>query len=158
MEGVEVTSDAELDPAAIEIGSFFPQPPEVVWRALTDPRLLELWLMRSVGFSATVGTHFILVVPTEPSAEIACEVLAVRAGEQLTFSWVDLRAERPARWVMDWTIKPQGKGTRLLLSQTGFDIEDKRQKMARNALERGWRRTVMRRLGDVLEVEASESS
>lgn len=151
-----MTSDAELDPAAIEIGSFFPQPPAVVWRALTEPGLLELWLMRSIGFSATVGTHFILVVPSQSSAEIACEVLAVRAGEQLTFSWVDLRAERPARWVLDWTIREQGRGTRLLLTQTGFDIENKREKMARNALERGWRRTAMGRLADVLETEASE--
>lgn len=50
---------SELDPAAIEIGSFFAQPPGVAWRALTEPGLLELWLMRSVGFSPTVGTHFI---------------------------------------------------------------------------------------------------
>ncbi|MFD4439440.1 SRPBCC domain-containing protein [Nocardia sp. NPDC058519] len=152
-----MTSDSELDPAAIEIGSFFAQPPGVVWRALTEPGLLELWLMRSIGFSATVGSHFILVVPSEPSAEIACEVLVVRDEEQLTFSWVDLRAERPARWVLDWTIQAQGRGTRLLLTQTGFDIGNKRQKMARNALERGWRRTAMGRLRDVLEAEASES-
>lgn len=75
----------------------------------------------------------------------------------MTFSWVDLRAERPARWMLDWTIRAQGRGTRLLLTQTGFDIENKRQKMARNALERGWRRTGMGRLRDVLEAEASES-
>ncbi|WP_280440849.1 SRPBCC domain-containing protein [Nocardia brasiliensis] len=52
--------------------------------------------------------------------------------------------------MVDWTIRPQGRGTRLVLTQTGFDIENRRQKMARNALERGWR-TTLTRLGAVLD-------
>ncbi|WP_405162917.1 SRPBCC domain-containing protein [Nocardia sp. NBC_01499] len=143
-------SDSELDPAAVEIGSFFPQSPDTVWRALTEPELIERWLMGSVGFAASVGTHFIFVVPTQPTAEIACEVLTARPPEQLTYTWVDLRAERPARWVVDWTIQPQGHGTRLLLTQSGFDIDNRRQKMARNALERGWK-AVLPRFGEVLD-------
>ncbi|NNH71557.1 SRPBCC domain-containing protein [Nocardia uniformis] len=143
-------SDHELNPAAVEIGRFFPQPPDAVWRALTEPELIERWLMRSNGFAATVGTHFIFVVPTEPTGEIACEVLVVQPGEQLTHTWVDLRAKYPARWVVDWTIKPQGRGTRLLLTQTGFDIENRRQKMARNYMERGWKTTLLK-LREVLE-------
>jgi uncharacterized protein YndB with AHSA1/START domain len=30
---------------AIRTDSFFPHPPEKVWRALTDPELLASWLM-----------------------------------------------------------------------------------------------------------------
>lgn len=144
-----MTSDAELDPAAVEIGRFFPQRPGLVWRALTEPDLIAQWLMRSTGFAPSVGTHFIFAIPTDPPGEIACEVLAARPSEQLTISWVDLRAEFPARWVLDWTVHPEGRGTRLLLTQTGFDIENRRQKMARNAMERGWR-TTLARLGEVL--------
>lgn len=143
-------ADSELDPAAVEVGGFFPHSPDVVWRALTEPDLLERWLMRSIGFAASVGTHFTFAVPTQPPAEIACEVLAARPGEQLTLSWVDLRAEHPTRWIVDWMIQPQGTGTRLLLTQTGFDIEDRRQKMARNALERGWK-VALSRLREVLD-------
>ncbi|WP_194814127.1 SRPBCC domain-containing protein [Nocardia sp. XZ_19_385] len=140
-----MVSDSELNPAAVEIGSFFPQAPAVVWRALTEPDLMERWLMQSVGFAATTGTHFIFILPTtQPSSEIACEVLTARLGEQLTHTWFDLRADHPARWVLDWTIQPQGRGTRLLLTQTGFDINDRRQKMARNAMERGWKSTLLR--------------
>ncbi|MFC9996706.1 SRPBCC domain-containing protein [Nocardia sp. NPDC127526] len=151
-----MTSDAELDPAAVEIGSFFPQAPRKVWQALTNPPLVERWLMRSVGFTPTVGTHFIFAVPTQPTGpaqpigEIACEVLAARPAEQLTLAWVDLRARYPARWIVDWTLEPQGRGTRLLLTQTGFDIEDRRQKMARNAMERAWK-SALTRLREVLE-------
>ncbi|MEU8898236.1 SRPBCC domain-containing protein [Nocardia sp. NPDC048505] len=128
----------------MEVGSFFPQTPETVWRVLTDPDLLERWLMRSVGFAATTGTHFIFVLPTKPPGEIACEVLTARPNQQLTYTWFDLRAQPPARWVVDWTIQPQGRGTRFLLTQTGFDIDNRRQKMARNAMERGWRSTLLR--------------
>ncbi|WP_067825142.1 SRPBCC family protein [Nocardia inohanensis] len=142
--------DAELNPAAVEIGGFFPQPPEALWHALIEPHLVERWLLlRSSGFAAAVGTRFIFVVPGRPPGEIACEVLAARAGERLTISWVDLRAEQPARWVVDWLLQPEGRGTRLLLTQTGFDIEDRRQKMARNAMERGWK-TTLSRLREVL--------
>ncbi|MFB8277106.1 SRPBCC family protein [Nocardia colli] len=158
--GVAMMPDSELDPAAVEVGSFFPQSPEAVWRALTDPDLLERWLLRPTGFVASVGTHFVFTVPPQlpsaarrratPLGEIACEVLTARPGEQLTYTSVDLRADRPARWVVDWSIRPDGRGTRLLVTQTGFDISDRRQKMARNALERGWK-TGLSRLREVLD-------
>lgn len=147
-----MTSEAELDPAAVELDTYLSHPPPTVWRALTDPELVELWLMRSIGLSPVVGATFVFVVPSEPTAEIACEILTVRPVEQLTHTWVDLRADTPARWVLDWSIHPHGRGTRLLLTQTGFDITDHRQRMARNALERGWSRTVLPRLADILDL------
>lgn len=145
-----MTSDAGLDPAAVEIGTFLPRSPEQVWRALTEPALLERWLMPSVGFAATPGTHFLFTLPASSPGEIACEVLTVRAPEQLTLAWVDVRAPNPARWPLDLTVRPQGRGSRLLLTQTGFDIADRRQKMARNAMERGWR-SGLSRLAELLD-------
>ncbi|WP_067564380.1 SRPBCC family protein [Nocardia acidivorans] len=142
--------DAALNPAAVEIGRFFARPPEVVWEALTRPEVMERWFARTVGFEAEVGTRFILVFPTEPPSEVAAEVLVARPGEQLTYSWIYMRPESKVRWVVDWTVQPQGRGTRLLLTQTGFDIEDKRGKMARNAMERGWR-NLMPKLAAVIE-------
>ncbi|MFI6040479.1 SRPBCC domain-containing protein [Nocardia sp. NPDC051321] len=143
-------ADAQLNPAAIELGSFFPQPPDTVWRALTQPDLLERWLLRPTGFAASVGTRFRFAVPAPSIDEIACEVLAARPYQQLTYSWLLPQAEHPARWIVDWTLLPQGRGTRLLLTQTGFDIEDRRQKMLRNAMERHWKRSVLPRLGEVI--------
>ena len=149
--GIAVTTDPELDPSSVEIGRFYPHAPEQVWQALTDPSLVEQWLMPSTGMlGAEVGTHFVFTVPTQPSGEIACEVVARRFGEQLTLSWVDLRATRPARWLVDWTVHPQGRGTRLLLRHSGFDVDDRRQKMARNGMERLWRR-VLAQLGELLD-------
>ncbi|WP_405134635.1 SRPBCC domain-containing protein [Nocardia sp. NBC_01388] len=143
-------ADAKLNPVAVELGSFFPQPPETVWRALTEPDLLERWLLRPTGFAARAGTRFRFTTPDSSIDEIACEVLAARPGDQLTYSWTYSRAEYPARWIVDWTMRPQGRGTRLLLTQTGFDITDRRQKMARNAMERSWKRLILPRLGEVI--------
>ncbi|MQY22009.1 SRPBCC family protein [Nocardia macrotermitis] len=146
-----MTIEPELDPARVEIGRFYPQSPEIVWRALTEPALLERWLMPSTGFDPAVGTHFLLSMPDSSTAEIACEVLATTPGEAMTWSWMDLRAPQPARWIVDWEVHAQGHGTRLLLTQTGFDIADKRQKMARNAIERGWRQVLATTLAEVLD-------
>ncbi|MFI5777312.1 SRPBCC domain-containing protein [Nocardia sp. NPDC051570] len=142
-------SDAGLDPAAVEVGAFLSRPTAAVWHALTDPDLLARWLMRPTGFTTSVGTHFIFSAPAQSPCAIVCEILAARPDEQLTYSWTYPGADPPIRWIVDWTMQPQGRGTRLLLTQTGFDIEDRRQKMMRNAMERGWR-NVLPRLRDVL--------
>ncbi|MFC9894175.1 SRPBCC domain-containing protein [Nocardia sp. NPDC127579] len=141
-----VIADPRLDPAAVELGAFFAQPAAVVWDALTRPDLLERWLLRPTGFATSVGTRFRFTVPTTPDDTIDCEVLAVGPRERLTYSW----RYRHAHWTVDWRLRPQGRGTRLLLTQTGFDIGDRREKMARNAAERGWKRNVLPRLGEVI--------
>ncbi|MBH0776472.1 SRPBCC family protein [Nocardia bovistercoris] len=143
-------ADPQLNPAAVELGTFFQQPPDTVWRALTEPDLLARWLLRPSGFAAVVGTNFRFTTPDSPADEIACEVLAVEPCTQLTYSWVYSRAEHPAEWIVEWTIRAQGRGTRLLLTQTGFDISDRRQKMVRNAVERSWKRRVLPKLGAVV--------
>lgn len=143
-------ADPQLNPAAVELGSFFREPPEAVWRALTEPDLLTRWLLRPIGFVASVGTRFRFTLPESSIDEILCEVLAARPCKQLTYSWMYPQAEHSARWIVDWTLQPQGRGTRLLLTQTGFDIEDRRQKMVRNATERRWKRLVLPRLGEVI--------
>ncbi|MEV6769488.1 SRPBCC domain-containing protein [Nocardia sp. NPDC051030] len=143
-------ADSALNPAAVELGGFFRQAPHTIWRALTEPDLLGQWMVRPTGFAASVGTRFVFTVPDQPRGEIASEVLVVRPVEQLTYSWVYVRPEFPMRWIVEWTLRPQGRGTRLLLTQTGFDIEHRRQKMARNAMERGWR-TTLSRLPGVLD-------
>jgi uncharacterized protein YndB with AHSA1/START domain len=145
-----LTSEPELDPASVEIDRFYPHSPAAVWQALTDPIALSRWLTPVTGFAVEVGNHFILNVPSQPPGEIACEVLAVRSGAGLTLGWVDLRAPRPARWVVDWRLRPEGRGTRMFLDHKGFDTDDRRQKMARNAMERMWRGR-MAELGRLLD-------
>ncbi|MGW4242386.1 SRPBCC family protein [Nocardia sp. NPDC004722] len=141
-------ADVRLDPAAIELGNFFPRPPEAVWRALTDPDALAHWFVRPTGFATTPGTCFRFTVPD--AADIHCRMLTARPCAQLTHTWHYPRADYPAHWIVDWTLHPQGRGTRLLLTQTGFDLADRRQKMARNAMERTWKRRLLPRLAEAI--------
>ncbi|WP_433658960.1 SRPBCC family protein [Nocardia sp. CA-128927] len=143
-------ADPQLNPAAIELGTFFPQPPTTIWRALTDPDLLEQWLFRPTGFTPTPGTHFQFTTPAAPINEVTCEVLTAHPYKQLTYTWLYPHSDHPTRWIVDWNLQPQGHGTRLLLTQTGFDTKDRRQKMLRNAMERGWKRTALPRLSEVI--------
>ena len=142
--------DPRLNPAAVELGHFFRQPPETVWEALTEPHLLQRWLLRPTGFAASAGTRFRFTGPGSTIDQILCEVLTSRPYEQLTYSWVYQQAQYPAQWVVDWRLEPQGHGTRLLLTHTGFDTQDRRQRMMRNAAERRWKQLVLPRLGQVI--------
>ncbi|MEV0463572.1 SRPBCC domain-containing protein [Nocardia tengchongensis] len=96
-------ADIHLNPAAVELGAFFPQPPDVVWRALTEPDLLQQWLLRPTGFTTTVGTHFRFTTPDSSIDEILCQVLAAHPRKQLTYTWTYPRADYPTRWTVDWT-------------------------------------------------------
>lgn len=131
--------DPESDPAVVQVGRFFPYPPSAVWWALTDPDAVARWLAPSTGFvGAVVGSQFLFSVSDSTSAEIACEVVAATPVENMTWSWMDMRASRPARWFVTWDVQAHGRGTRLMLTHTGFDMDDRMQKMARNAFARGW--------------------
>lgn len=138
----------ERDPAIVELDRFVPCTPAVVWRALTEPEIVEQWLVRSVGLRPQEGTTFILEIPSHPPGEVSCEVSAAVPGERFTHSYTDLRAARPTRWVVDWLLVPEGKGTRVVMTMSGFDSGDRQQMFARNAAERGYRNTLIPKLAD----------
>lgn len=143
--------DHERDPSRVELGEFYSQSPADVWRALTDSALLERWFLPSIGFDgAQVGTEFMLLIPADSGAQIACEVVAVKPERSMTWSWTYMRDPGRARWSVDWEVEPQGRGTRLLITISGFDIEDKKQRMQRNATARGWR-DIPSKLGKLLD-------
>jgi len=99
-----------------------PQPPEKVWRALTQTALLEDWLMKN-DFKPTVGASFTFRTQPMPhwNGVVDCEVLAVEPHRRLSYSW---NAAGGLQTTVTWTLTEVEGGTRLRLEQSGFGPQD----------------------------------
>lgn len=118
--------------SAIRIVEHYPQPPAVVWRALTDPELIPRWTAtgaggRPVGFSTEVGTAFQFVAKPKPGWDgvVNCVVLEAAAPALLRFSWTDNAGGDVTEVVYRLTAGPGDGdgytgGTTLVYEHTGF--------------------------------------
>ncbi|WP_162958196.1 SRPBCC family protein [Nocardia yunnanensis] len=145
-----VIADPHLNPAAVELDTFLPQPPQAVWRALTTPAVLQRWFLKPTGFTPSVGTTFHFTTPDSPTDQITCKVLAARPAELLSYSWLYPHATHSAHYIVTWHLSPEGHGTRLFLTQTGFDPTIPRHRMLRNAADRSWKRLLLPRLAQAI--------
>ena len=89
-----------------------PHPPEKVWRALTQPRLIEEWLMKN-DFKPIVDHRFNL---RGDWGAVDCQVVAVDPNKTLSYTWGAHGLES----VVTWTLTPTSTGTRLRMEQSGF--------------------------------------
>ena len=62
----------------------FAFPPEKLWRALTQPHLIEEWLMKN-DFKPAVGHRFNL--RGDWGGVLDCEVLAIEPNKSLSYTW-----------------------------------------------------------------------
>jgi uncharacterized protein YndB with AHSA1/START domain len=126
---------------AIEFEFELRHPPHKVWRALTDPVLLQQWLLPTVGFALQTGHDFRLQAPPQPGWDgvVHCRVLEVQTHERLRYAWVvgDLDT------IVTFTLVPTESGTRVTMVQSGFRPE---QKQNFGGARYGWRM-----MGDKLE-------
>ena len=99
----------------------FPFPPEKLWRALTQPHLIEEWLMKN-DFKPVVGHRFNLRNNPRPDVSIVldCQVLAVEPNKSLSYTWNFDDATNGLTSVVTFTLTPTRDGTRLRMEQTGF--------------------------------------
>ena len=112
-------STAATETRSVIIERELPHPPEKLWRALTQPHLIEEWLMKN-DFQAAVGHRFKL--RGEWGGVLDCEVLAIEPHRTLSYSW-DFAHEDPAydlRSVVTFTLTPTSTGTHLRVEQAGF--------------------------------------
>lgn len=110
-------------------------PPEKLWRALTQPHLIEEWLMKN-DFAPVVGHRFTL--RGEWGGVLDCQVLAIEPGRTLSYTW-DFASDDPAfalRSVVTFTLTPTAEGTHLRMEQSGFRPG---QKQAYGGAHAGWR-------------------
>lgn len=92
-------------------------PAEKIWRALTQPHLLEEWLMKN-DFKPVVGHQFRLRMDPLPNWDgvIDCQVLIVEPNKTLSYTWGALGLET----AVTFTLTPTSAGTHLRMEQTGF--------------------------------------
>jgi uncharacterized protein YndB with AHSA1/START domain len=104
----------------IQIVRDYPHPPVKVWRALTTPALMALWMMRPEGFAPVVGTRFKLVAKPQPGWRgfVECEVLEAREPSLLRYSWVG--DDNGKSTEVSYTLEPSAGGTRLTFEHAGF--------------------------------------
>jgi uncharacterized protein YndB with AHSA1/START domain len=123
----------------LEIDRFYPYPPVAVWRALTEPSLLERWWAPG-DIAPRVGHRFHLDM--DNWGHIPCEVLAVEPHERLVYTF--------GNWTLEWRLVAEGNGTRLLLEHRGFDLDDPTDRFALDRMGPGWRDEVLPLMDEVL--------
>jgi uncharacterized protein YndB with AHSA1/START domain len=117
--------------------------PEKLWRALTQPHLMEAWLMKN-DFKPVEGHRFNLSNEPRPDVNVVidCEVLTVEPNRTLSYTWAAYGLES----VVTFTLTPTSAGTRLRMEQSGFRPD---QEAAFRGATAGWHR-FLAALEDVL--------
>ncbi|TPI53620.1 MULTISPECIES: SRPBCC domain-containing protein [unclassified Mesorhizobium] len=127
-------NDTAAETRTVVVERQISHPPEKLWRALTQPHLIEEWLMKN-DLNPVVGHRFNL--STAWGGVLDCEVLAVEPHKTLSYTW-NLAHQDPAfdlRSVVTFTLTPTPAGTHLRMEQSGFRPEQRR---AYGGAKMGW--------------------
>jgi uncharacterized protein YndB with AHSA1/START domain len=104
---------------------FFPHPPEAVWEYLTNPDLMELWLMKN-DFKPIMGIDFQFRTKPIPSLDFDgifyCKVLEIVPFEKLSYSMKSGPGEGKITLdsVVVWKLHRKDSGAELFLEHSGF--------------------------------------
>jgi uncharacterized protein YndB with AHSA1/START domain len=105
----------------------FPYPPEKIWRALTQPHLIEEWLMKN-DFAPVVGHRFDFRADW---GSVGCQVMEVEPNRTLSYTWGAMGLDS----VVTWTLSSTGAGTHLRMEHAGFRPD---QEQAFRGAQFGW--------------------
>jgi uncharacterized protein YndB with AHSA1/START domain len=125
------TSRGQSESISFELD--LPHPPQKVWRALTDPKLLAEWLLPAVDFKLDPGAAF--TFKTQPvggwDGIVHCRMLEIESQRKLRYTWVVGDIDT----AVTFTLTPTAQGTRLSLVHSGFKPD---QKQAFGGARYGW--------------------
>jgi uncharacterized protein YndB with AHSA1/START domain len=106
-----------------------PHLPEKIWRALTEPHLIEEWLMQN-DFQPVVDHRFNL---RGDWGAVDCQVLEIEPHKTLSYRWDAMGLES----IVTWTLTPTRTGTHLRVEQAGFRRD---QEQAFQGAKFGWQK------------------
>ncbi len=123
MKPIDVTDSSQTEAIAFEFD--LPHPPAKVWRTLTDPALLAQWLLPVTNLRLEPGAAFSLTAEPQPGWDgtVNCRVLHVEPQRKLSYDWV---VGETLSTVVTFTLTPTQTGTHVLLVQSGFTPDQKR--------------------------------
>lgn len=120
-------NESSMQTRTVVVEREFAYPPEKLWRALTQPHLIEAWLMKN-DFQPVAQHHFTL---RGDWGSVACQVMEVEPLRTLSYTWAAMGLES----VVTWTLTPTATGTRLRMDQSGFQAH---QDQAFHGAQYGW--------------------
>jgi uncharacterized protein YndB with AHSA1/START domain len=123
-----------IETVSVVIEREFSHPPEKLWRALTQPHLIEEWLMKN-DFHPVVGHRFNL--RGDWGGVLDCEVLAVEPNKRLSYTWNFPHDDAAfnLKSVVTFSLTATKTGTHLRMEQSGFRPD---QKQAHGGAKHGW--------------------
>ena len=120
-------SGTSTDTHTVTVEREIAAPPEKIWRALTQPHLIEEWLMKN-NFKLLLSHRFEL---RGDWGSVSCEVLEIEPNKKLSYTWGGLGLES----IVTWTLTPTRRGTHLRMEQSGFRSD---QRQAYHGAKAGW--------------------
>lgn len=104
-------------------------PPDRVWRALTNADELSAWFQVTIEGDIVAGRDVWMtsVHPAHAGQRFLVQVTEMTPPHRLVWQWhpgeVDpnLNYSREPRTTVTFTLEPSERGTRLVVSETGFD-------------------------------------
>lgn len=132
-----MTPPDDIPPVATESVSVsldLPHPPQKVWRALTEPDLLERWLLPVFGLKLEAGAAFTFKTQAFPGWDgtVQCRFVEIEPLRTLQYQW----AVPGLDTTVTFTLTPLPTGTRLSMVQSGFQAH---QKQALGGARYGWK-------------------
>jgi uncharacterized protein YndB with AHSA1/START domain len=121
-------TNAATEALSVVVEREMPHPPEKIWRALTQPHLIEEWLMKN-DFMPVVDHRFTLRANW---GAVDCQVVPVEPNRRLSYTWTAYGLES----VVTWTLTPTSAGSRVRMEQSGFRPD---QQQAYQGAKGGWR-------------------
>jgi uncharacterized protein YndB with AHSA1/START domain len=120
-------TNTATEPLSVVVEREIACPPEKIWRALTQPHLIEEWLMKN-DFKPVVDHRFNL---SADWGVVDCRVMSVEPNKTLAYTWAAYGLES----VVTWTLTPTSTGTHLRMEQSGFRPD---QQQAYQGAQYGW--------------------
>ncbi|HVZ80239.1 MAG TPA: SRPBCC domain-containing protein [bacterium] len=140
----------------IELEAYYPYSIENVWEALTRPEALEQWLMKNEGFEPVQGKKFNFYAKPVMGwdGKARCEVLEVEKPHRIVWSQCG-NDEGKDPFIMTWTLKQEGPGTRLTLLHEGIPNSLKGI-LIKKMMGKGWKGMFEKRIPLVLQYAAQK--